>query len=98
MRDLVDGRHENETMFIDGIITIIWKDLYNPLIDDYDYKIERYMLYPEYTHPISLSDILNGYPSVTMVIHETANEGAIYRYDNHYDGEWEKVGTTVGYA
>lgn len=99
MRDLIDGRHTNEVWFCCGILTIIGRDnnKYNKY-NKYNNYADRITIHPEYDEPVSLDRILKIYPTVDIVIFESDTYGDIYRYNNHNDGEWEKVGRTVGYV
>lgn len=99
MRNLIEiGQDRREVWFYDGIITIIFKDPSNPGDGKYDYYADKMHIYPEFDEPVSLGRILDIYPTVTMVIFDDLSSGSVYRYNNHHDGEWEKVGKTVGYA
>lgn len=98
MRDLIDNIDIDDVMMDEGIITVIWKKGFNNVKYDYDYAIDRLILHPVFDQVITLNKILELFPTVTIVIHESIRSGSIYRYDNHYDGEWERVGKTIGFA
>ena len=75
--------------FSGEILTIIFR------ANDFRHLVEKIYLHEsEFT---TLKDIKDDYPSVEMVIAESALSGKVYRYGNH--GEcWEEVGTMRGYA
>lgn len=52
----------------------------------------------DYDEPITLKDIAETHPYVSLVIAESGLEGTVYRYGNHGYGKWESVGKTQGYA
>lgn len=98
MRDLIYDRNIDEVRMTEGIITVISKKDFNDAKYDYDYAIDRLILHPDCKQVITLDKIVKEFPNVTMVIYENSQSGSIYRYDNHYYREWERVGITIGYA
>ena len=82
-------KNPEEVEFSEMILTIILG------ADDFESFVEKICLNEgEFT---TLKDIKDDYPSVEMVIAESALSGKVYRYGNH--GEfWEEVGETRGYA
>ena len=96
MIDLMGTYHneipDDRIVFPDGFITIISMD------DEYNNpNIEQICICAEYDKPMTLVDITNNYPNVKMLIYEDCLRGDIYKYGNHKDGIWERVGITKGY-
>ncbi len=86
---------DESVVFFDGFLSIIC------LKDKNDFEertIDYISLNAEYDEPMSLADIAKYYPNVKMVIYEDFLRGAVYKCGNHKDGEWEQVGTTMGFA
>lgn len=75
--------------FSEMILTIIFR------VNYFRSSVEKICLNEsEFT---TLKDIKDDYPSVEMVVAESALSGKVYRYGNHGD-YWEEVGETRGYA
>lgn len=75
--------------FSETILTIIFR------ANDFESLVEKIYLHEsEFT---TLKDIKDDYPSVELVIAESALSGNVYRYGNHGD-YWEEVGEMRGYA
>lgn len=104
MLDLTNVKEttDSEVIFYDGFLYIISRDR-EPFIDkdgfhDAEYSINVKCLNAEYDEPWTLADIARKYPNVQKVIFDDALKGSVYNYGNHKGEEWEKVGTTKGYA
>ena len=100
MKDLMTNKEkpDEEVKFYDGFLWIICLD--NTITGEYAGvgTVYRICLCPEYDEPISLKDIANKYPKVRRVIFDDLLTSRIYSRGNHVDGEWEKIGETLGYA
>ena len=95
MRDLFESKHapDEHIVFADGILHIISGD-----IKEGELRCYKMIINAEFDEPIKLSDIRRRFPDASIVIFEDYLRGDIYRYGNHNDSEWERVGTTVGFA
>lgn len=81
------GHYEVNEPFCDGIVYIVSEK-----------TVEKIYLHAEFDEPLTLDGILQKYPEVEMVIYDCYLGGAIYRYNNYGDGNWHKVGETIGFA
>lgn len=102
VRDLETGEVLNDVTFLDGYLYII-QETEQPYFEGEEYHEAKYtldvkLIQAEYDKPVKLSDIARDYPKVGKVLYEDYLRGAIYNYQNHSKGEWEKVGTTLGFA
>ena len=86
------------TVFTEGILYIMSRTGDIKAGEKYSLDVKR--IDPEYDDPISLDDISKHYPNVFKVVFDQALNGAVYNYKNHPGNstDWEKVGTTIGYA
>ncbi len=86
------------TIFTDGILYIMSRAGNIKAGESYSLDVMR--LDPEYDDPICLDDISKLYPNVFKVVFDQALGGVVYNYKNHpgHGADWEKVGTTTGYA
>ena len=82
-------KNPEEVEFSEMILTVIYK------AEGFVRLVKKgYLTEDEFT---TLKDISDLFPSVEMVIAESALSGKVYRYGNH--GEfWEEVGEMRGYA
>ena len=93
---------DSEVRFFDGLLTILCsKPIGQGYYESWAYR--RWVTIYDKEGDVSLKDILDKYPYVSMVIFETGLEGKIYKYGNHHDDKtgakiWEWAGTTVGWA
>lgn len=95
MKDILNNttQADEEVVIYDGIVTIVENDR-----EDGKAKAKVLYLSADMDEPVSLKDIAEKYPNVQMVIFDNLLNGKVYRYGNHEKGEWECVGTTLGYA
>lgn len=93
MRDLINYKNipDEHIAFDDGIIHIIQGREEGKL------KCTKMIMLAEYDQPLLLSEIQKRFPNAYLIIWEDYLRGDIYRYGNHGD-EWERIGTTVGFA
>lgn len=103
MYDLLDHNKDTadgDVVFYDGFLYIISRHIekFDKTGFESKYRLDVKTLIPECQECYSLAEILLRFPDVIMVIHDDWLRGEIYRYRNHKDGVWEKVGMTVGFT
>lgn len=78
---------DDEYLFEEGILTVICKE-----------GVGKIYLNEEFDDPIDLSEIVQRYPEVDMLIHEDMFSGEVFDYNRYGEGGWFLVGKTRGYA
>lgn len=84
---------DEEVVFMDGRLYIICRD------KEGNYSLGVEVINPEYEESyISLKDIAERYPDVTVVLHDSWLDGEVFSYGNYNKGEWVQYGSTRGFA